>query len=155
MESAASAVSDSAGAGSSVGAGAASAVGAGVVAAEDALLPQAAKLTASTAAVKREKRRFIKSTSLLFVNRRNHQGVGSQLGGVGLIVTLILVQRGNLLHFLVRQGEVVNIEVVADVIRILGAGDDDVARLHVPAQDDLGITLTVLGSKAREQWLIQ
>ena len=41
------------------------------------------------------------------------------------------------------------------MLRILGAGDDDVAALNVPAENDLGRGLAVLLAKLSEQRLLQ
>ena len=57
---------------------------------------------------------------------------------------LTAVKSGDLCHFLVRQSEVEELDVLCDVGGSLGSGDHDVSLLDVPAQDDLGRGLAVL-----------
>lgn len=47
------------------------------------------------------------------------------------------VEGGDLLHFVVCQLEVENRYVFCDVVRVLGARNGNVARLHMPAQHHL------------------
>ena len=71
-----------------------------------------------------------------------------------MVVALLLVHRRDLLHLFTRQREVEEVEVVLDVGGVLGTGDDDVARLDVPAEDDLGIGLAVLLAQLSKQRLL-
>ena len=56
---------------------------------------------------------------------------------------LALVESVDLRHLLVRQLEIEQVEVLSDMRRGLGAGDDRVSQLHVPAEDDLSRGLAV------------
>ena len=67
----------------------------------------------------------------------------------------MLIQGGDLGHLLIGQGKVKQGEVVPDVVGVLGAGDDDVARLDVPAQDDLGVGFAVLLAQLSKHRLLQ
>src|SRR5690606_21550288 len=49
----------------------------------------------------------------------------------------ILVDVGDRLHLIGREGEVEDVEVLTDPLRVRGLRDRDVAELHMPAQDDL------------------
>ena len=83
------------------------------------------------------------SSSLLLVHRRNHFRVlFEHFRGAG-VVAHIAVQGGDLRHFLIRQGKIKEVKVGLDMVGVLGSGDDDVAALDVPAEDDLGIGLAV------------
>ena len=53
----------------------------------------------------------------------------------------------------VRQREVEDVDVVADVIDVLGTGDHHVAHLRVPAEDHLRVALAVLLRELREHVL--
>ena len=72
--------------------------------------------------------------SLLLVHRRNHFSVLFQhFGGAG-VVAYILVEGGDLRHFVIGQGKIKEVKVRLDMVGILGAGDDNVAVLNVPAE---------------------
>lgn len=66
---------------------------------------------------------------------------------------LAAIKGGDLCHFLVRQSEVEELNVLCDMGGSLGTGDRDVSLLNVPAQDDLGRGLSVLLSKSLNQGL--
>ena len=55
----------------------------------------------------------------------------------------VTVEGGDLLHVGLRQGEVEDVEVVAEVLRAGAARHGDDAALQVPAQDDLRRALAV------------
>ena len=76
-----------------------------------------------------------------------HRLVGGDHFGSTIVVTDALVNLCDLCHFLIGQGKIKDIEVVADMIRILGAGDHHIAALDVPAENDLCGALAVLGAK--------
>ena len=71
-----------------------------------------------------------------------------------MVVALLLVHRRDLLHLFTRQREIEEVEVVLDVGGVLGTGDNDVARLDVPAEDDLGIGLAVFLAQLSKQRLL-
>lgn len=59
------------------------------------------------------------------------------------VVFFVVVDSGDLLHVGLRQGEVEDVEVVAEVLRAAAARHGDDAALQVPAQDDLRRTFAV------------
>ena len=71
-----------------------------------------------------------------------------------MVVALLLVHGIDLRHLLVGKGKIEQVQIGLDVVRVLGAGDDDVADLDVPAEDDLSVALAVLLGKLREQGLL-
>ena len=92
-----------------------------------------------------------RSPLLLLVYGRNHFRVlFQQFGGAG-VVAYILVEGGDLRHFIIGQGKIKEVKVGLDMLGILGAGDDDVAALNVPAENDLGRGLAVLLAKLSKQ----
>jgi len=57
------------------------------------------------------------------------------------------------LAFWLRQGKIKEVKVRLDMVGILGARDDNIAALNVPAENDLGRGLAVLLAKLSEQRL--
>lgn len=83
------------------------------------------------------------SFSLLFIHRRHHFGIGPKPFRGAHIITLLPVHPGNFIHLRIGQGEVKQVKIIPNVRRILRSGDDNVAILNMPAQDDLRAGLSV------------
>ena len=73
---------------------------------------------------------------------------------------LFLVERTYLLHLVVREGEVEDLDVFLDVVRIGGTGNNGETFLNVPTQDNLCGRLAVCsaiflmtGSRSSSPWL--
>ena len=65
-------------------------------------------------------------------------------GFIGLrVVALSLVDTGDAGHIVLCQGEIKEVDVVFDVLRVAGTQDHDAAGLDVPAENDLRVALVI------------
>ena len=81
--------------------------------------------------------------SLCFIGRLPGGKSRKRFGGTG-VITLASIQLGNLSHFILRQGEVQDIQIILDMGHVLASGNHDEAHLGMPAQDHLGGRFAVL-----------
>ena len=81
---------------------------------------------------------------LFYLKLRSPRGELHELRVGAVVVSLILVERGDLRHLVVCESEVEDVEVILDVSDVFAAGDDNEAHLRMPAQNDLSGSFSVL-----------
>lgn len=72
----------------------------------------------------------------------------------GGIETLAVVQSVDFCHLILGQSKIKDIKIILDMLGIRGLGEDNVARLDVPAEDDLHIRLAILLGQFGEYRLV-
>lgn len=95
------------------------------------------------------------TTLLLSIHIRDDLGIALQQLRRAGIVPQGFVHGSDFLHFLCGQGEIKQPKVCLDMLWTLGAGDHNIAILHMPAENDLRGGLPIFLPQLRKQRLLQ
>ena len=86
----------------------------------------------------------------LLIHGRNHLHISFQhLGRTG-IISLMLIKGRYPCHLLIRQRKIKQCKIITDMVRVLRAGNHNIACLYMPAQNHLRICLLVFRSQFRK-----